>query len=281
MRIAVVLIGALGILLFFQGLSTEARPHERTDHIRATLISAGLGGVSTGRFVALSLFLTSAGLFLLIAVTGSPILGLLGGVAAGFSPWAYLRSRSRKRAEFLLEEWPDAIAGLVAAVRSGSSLAEAMLAGAHRSGPYLTGPFKVFGDAYRSSGSFTVGMEAFTSEAADPIADRLSAVLVMTHEVGGTDLVRVLRTLGDFVRADLTMRKEISARWSWTVSAARLAAAAPWLLLMVMLTQPEAARAYRSPSGAVVILFGAVASAIGYRLMLRAGRLPSLRRLGR
>jgi tight adherence protein B len=115
---------------------------------------------------------------------------------------------------------------------------------------------------------------------ADPVADRVVTALVLAHEVGGTDLVRVLRTLVDFVREDLKVRQEIEARWSWTVTAARVAAAAPWLVLVMMSTRPETAMAYNSPSGVVVILIGAAATGLGYALMLRAARLPTERRLG-
>jgi tight adherence protein B len=105
------------------------------------------------------------------------------------------------------------------------------------------------------------------------------AALTLTYEVGGTELVRVLRSLSDFVREDLRVRKEIEARWSWTVTAARTAAAAPWLVLLMMASRPEAAAAYNSSIGAVVIGGGAIATIVGYRLMLRAARLPDERRL--
>ena len=91
--------------------------------------------------------------------------------------------------------------------------------------------------------------------------------------------MRVLRTLGNFVREDIRVRKEIEARWSWTVTAARVAAGAPWLVLLLMSTRPEAAIAYNSASGVVVVIAGAAATILGYRLMLRAARLPEDRRL--
>jgi tight adherence protein B len=50
-------------------------------------------------------------------------------------------------------------------------------------------------------------------------------------------------------------------------------------VLLLMATRPEAARAYESPGGAVVIACGAVATLVGYRLMLLAARLPEERRV--
>jgi tight adherence protein B len=116
-------------------------------------------------------------------------------------------------------------------------------------------------------------------EFSDPVADRVVAALSLAQEVGGTDLVRVLRTLADFVREDLQVRKEIEARWSWTVSAARVAAAAPWIVLLMMALRPEAAAAYNSAAGVVVVVCGGVATFLGYRLMMQAARLPEEPRL--
>jgi tight adherence protein B len=137
-----------------------------------------------------------------------------------------------------------------------------------------------FAATYRASGSFEASLARLRSEFSDPTADRVAASLSLAAQVGGTDLVRVLRALSDFVRDDLRVRKEVEARWSWTVTAARVAAAAPWLVLLMMALRPEAASTYNTPSGATVIFGGAIATFVGYRLMLRAARLPDERRLG-
>ena len=53
----------------------------------------------------------------------------------------------------------------------------------------------------------------------------------MAREVGGTDLGRLLRTLSAFLREDARTRAELETRQGWTVNAARLAVAAPWIVL--------------------------------------------------
>ena len=75
------------------------------------------------------------------------------------------------------------------------------------------------------------------------------------------------------------MRGEIAARQSWTVSAARMAVAAPWITLALLCTRPEAAAAYRTTVGACVLVVAALTSVIAYRLMMRIGRLPTERRM--
>ena len=72
----------------------------------------------------------------------------------------------------------------------------------------------------------------------------------------------MLRTLSAMVRDDARTRGEIAARQSWTVSAARLAVAAPWLTLVLLCTRTEAAHAYATPAGAVVLTLAAAMSAL-------------------
>ncbi len=101
----------------------------------------------------------------------------------------------------------------------------------------------------------------------------------MAREVGGSDLGRLLRTLSSFLREDARTRAELETRQGWTVNAARLALAAPWLMLGLLALRPEAVRAYNSASGALVLLVGGALSLVAYRIMLRIARLPSEQRV--
>lgn len=109
---------------------------------------------------------------------------------------------------------------------------------------------------------------------ADPTADRIVEAIRITREVGGSDLGRLLGTLAEFLRDAARTRSELEARQSWTVNAARLAVAAPWIVLMLLATRPEAVAAYNSAAGSFVLLGGLVVSVGCYRLMLRIGALP-------
>lgn len=96
----------------------------------------------------------------------------------------------------------------------------------------------------------------------------------MAREVGGSDLGRLLRTLSAFLREDARARAELETRQGWTVNAARLAVAAPWIVLGLLALRPEAVAAYNTPQGVVVLGVGGVMCLVAYRLMLRIGRLP-------
>lgn len=275
----VITSGALGLFLIYSGIVRNSdRQRRMTDRLGD--LAAEAGTYWTGRKVAAAIAGAGVGASIVTAViVPSPIVAVLAMATGGLAPISYLRGRRQRRRRNLREAWPDAIAALISSIRAGASLAEACIALSSRGPIELRAAGAAFRSTYRASGSFEASIERLQDELSDPIADRVVAALRLAHQVGGTDLVRVLRTLADFIRADVQVRKEIEARWSWTVTAARVAAAAPWLVLAMMATRPEAARAYNSSTGVAVVVAGAIATVLGYRLMLRAARLPDDERL--
>jgi tight adherence protein B len=85
--------------------------------------------------------------------------------------------------------------------------------------------------------------------------------------------------LSAFLREDARTRAELETRQGWTVNAARLAVAAPWVVLLMLATQSTTLAAYDTGAGRALLAVGAIVSVLAYRLMLRIGRLPEERRV--
>jgi tight adherence protein B len=134
--------------------------------------------------------------------------------------------------------------------------------------------FDRFAADYRATGRFGECLDRLKAQLADPVADRIVESLRVAREVGGTDLGRLLRTLSQFLREDARTRAELETRQGWTVSAARLALAAPWVVLALLALRAETVRAYDSPAGVAVLAVGGGLSLMAYRVMLRIARLP-------
>ena len=196
------------------------------------------------------------------------------GAFATYAPIALLRFRVRQRRNELRDLWPDAVDNLASAVRAGLSLPEALTQLGVRGPAGLRVPFLRFAEDYRASGRFNECLDRLKDRLADPTGDRICESLRIAREVGGTDLGRLLRTLSSFLRDDARTRAELETRQSWVVNAARLAVAAPWLLLGLLSLRTESVRAYNAPGGWVVLAVGATTCLVAYRLMLRLGRLP-------
>jgi tight adherence protein B len=80
--------------------------------------------------------------------------------------------------------------------------------------------------------------------------------------------------VGDFIRQDLALRKEIEVKHGWIKNSAHLSAAAPWLLLLLLSTQPATAAAYAKNTGAVILIAGIFMTAAAYLWMNKLGALP-------
>jgi tight adherence protein B len=174
--------------------------------------------------------------------------------------------------------WPDVVDHLVSAVRSGLALPDSVVTLAYAGPPATRAAFAEFERDYRMTGGFSDSLDRLKDRLADPIADRIIETLRMSREVGGSELTTVLRNLAAYLRQDAAIRAEVEARQSWIVNAAKLGVAAPWIVLALLSTRPEAASAYNTPLGGAVILSGLVLSVIAYRLMIGIGRLPEERR---
>ncbi len=242
--------------------------------IRERLVQAGLERVSVATVVVVSLLLAVAAGSLVIALVPVVALAVAAAILALTLPSVaiFWRARAYRRAARVL--WPDVVDHLVSAVRSGLSLPDSVATLSH-SGPTMTrAAFDAFDRDFRMTGNFSDSLDRLKDRLVDPVADRIIETLRMAREVGGSELTTVLRNLGAYLREDAAIRSEVEARQSWIMNAARLGVAAPWIVLVMLATRPEAAAAYNSAAGAVVVVGGLGVSVVAYRIMVGIGRLP-------
>jgi tight adherence protein B len=273
------LLGA-GLLLVWSSFWTPGtRREQRSSRLRPLLASAGLGDVSpVGFAVVCAVCAVVATTVVLVASRTLPV-ALVFGAMGGYLPFAVLKGRARRRQRDFAEVWPEAVDNLASAVRAGMSLPEALAALSERGPEPLREAFRGFALDYQVSGRFSEALDRLKERLADPVGDRVVESLRVAREVGGGDLGRLLRSLSGFLRDDARTRSELESRQSWTVNGARLAVAAPWLVLLLMCFQPEVIHRYSTGAGVVVLLVGATMCVFAYRVMVRIGRLPVERRI--
>lgn len=246
--------------------------------LRERLVQAGLERVSPAMVLTVSSVLGLAAGATVLALLRILALAVAAAMVAGLAPGVFIAQRARARRRATRVVWPDVVDQLVSAVRSGLALPDAVVT-LSRVGPTATrAAFTVFEADYRATGNFALCLDQLKQRLADPVADRILETLRMSREVGGTELTTVLRNLGAYLRQESAIRSEVEARQSWVVNAARLGVAAPWVVLVLLSTRPEAATAYNSPGGVTLIAAGLMVSVVAYRLMIRLGRLPEQRR---
>jgi tight adherence protein B len=245
---------------------------------REILVQAGLGRVGVSTVAAASVILGIAAGALVFALVPVIAVAFAAAILLLVLPSAVViwRARAQRRATRVV--WPDVVDHLVSAVRSGLALPESVVTLAHSGPPITRAAFADFERDYRMTGGFADSLDRLKDRLADPIADRIVETLRMSREVGGNELTTVLRNLAAYLRQDAAIRSEVEARQSWIVNAARLGVAAPWIVLLLLSTRPEAAAAYNSAEGIALIAVGLALSLVAYRIMIGIGRLPEERR---
>ncbi|ALJ20005.1 type II secretion system F family protein [Microbacterium sp. No. 7] len=273
---------AAGLLLTLSPWLWPPRPvavrPERAGPIGRLLEESGYAHAPVGRVPAIGALLgalAGAAAWLATSLAVVAMLALLAGAAA---PVVWLRARARRLRRSRRALWADVCDLLISSVRAGSSLPDAVSALAANGPPALRPAFAGFASDVAASGHFDSAALRLKAALGDPVADRIVETLRMARQVGGTELTGVLRALSASVRADAAVRAEVDARQSWIRGAAVVGVVAPWIVLLLLSLRPEGVAAYSSPEGVVVVLAGAAASVVAFRVMLWLGRLPEPQR---
>lgn len=221
---------------------------------------------------------SSATAVVLLMTRSFVIAGAFGVLAAGIA-FVTFRAKSALNESALVAAWPEVIDHLMSGIQSGLSLSES-LAGLATRGPEVLRPaFIRFKATLFRNGDLSEAIEELKGTFAHHGSDQIFEALLIAKTLGGSELLQILRTLGDFLRQDLALRREIDVKHGWIKNSAHISAAAPWILLLLLSTQPSTARAYSNPTGALILIAGLFMTAIAYFWMNRLGRLPQTPRV--
>lgn len=190
-----------------------------------------------------------------------------------------LKRTNSKRYEAMNMAWPEVIDHLITGIQSGLSINES-LAGLANRGPEILRPiFRDFSLTMSKSGDFSAALKKLKSDCGQPGSDQIFESISISRALGGSELLSILRTVGTFLRQDLALRREIEVKHGWIKNSAHLSAAAPWVLLLLLSTQPATAQAFSTTSGAMVLAFGVAMTAVAYIWMAKLGQLPTVPRV--
>jgi tight adherence protein B len=246
--------------------------------LRTQLVAVGLRRVSVLSFVAASVLISLVVAAVTFALLPVVSLAFAVGVAMLAVPTLLVRKRANNARRLTRALWPDLVDHLVSAVRSGLSLPDSLSVLAHTGPEAVREAFALFDTRYRVTGDFDHCIDELKDALLDPVADRILETLRMSREVGGSELTMVLRSLAAYLRQDAAIRSEVEARQSWVMNSARLGVAAPWVVLALLSTRPEAVVAYNTTLGAVVVIVGLGLSVVAYQVMVGLGHIPPERR---
>lgn len=242
------------------------------------LAQAGVG-LSPARFWLGSIAVGLVAFVACTAVTGTALVALVPAIAVAALPRAYFGRRRVERLGAVQASWPDGLRDLVASITAGRSLNGALVEMA-RAGPVpLRAAFARFESNARMLG-VVPALELVREELADPTSDRVIEVLVLASERGGQVVREILEDLVVATTKDLKLRDEIDSDGLEMRINARAVLVLPWFVLVALTVRGGAFRDfYASGAGVVVVLGGALLSAIGYLWISHLGRAQGERRV--
>lgn len=254
-------------------------PHRRlVDGVTDMLARAGWATLSPPAMAALWLGMSVAVGAVVVWLVPIVALGPLATVALLIGGVGVVRSRIERRERALRAVWPGLVDHLRQAVRSGSSVGEAVWSLADHVPEELVPAFQHYRKRLDGGMSVANCLTALKGDIANPVSDRIMESLRMAHEVGGLELPRILSDLQTSIRADWQVREDALAKQAWIRSASKLGVSAPWLVLVMLSGRAETQASYQSPLGVALLLTGAGVSAIAYRMMKKLGSLPDEKR---
>lgn len=184
------------------------------------------------------------------------------------------RKVERKRERALLAAVPEIIDHIISGTQSGLSLSESLSSLNHRGPEICRDIFGGFDELLREGKRFDEAVGQVQKQFSLRSADQLFEALLFARVLGGSELVNLLRELGNFTREDLALRREIEAKQGWIRNSAHLSAGAPWLLLLLLSMQPATASVYATSTGILVLTLGMILTVIAYFWMGYLGRIP-------
>jgi Flp pilus assembly protein TadB len=255
-----------GLVLLVDGL---AHPAARRLGVAPGRLPAFVAGVVTG-------LLGGVGVWLL---AGWPVLTLAAGIGGFLLPRAWF-SRGDARAQAARSE---AVAELAAslrdAVRGGLGVTEALGGLAAWGPPALRSELGELA-AEASVLGLPDALGNFARRLGDPLVDLLATTLALNHRLGGRNLAEVLDDLASAIRAEAQTLREMRARQAQQRLSARLVAAAPFaVLVLIRQTNPDYLAPFGSALGQGVLAMAVLLVVAGYAAMVALARPPAGTRL--
>ena len=212
-------------------------------------------------------------------LTASLLLGSAFSLLTMAFTFVVVNNRKGKYELEISASWPEVIDHVVSAIQSGMSLTEALTELSNR-GPMVMRPaFTQFKKQVFEDGNFDQGIQNLAEHFKSHASDQIFQALLISKSLGGSELLSILRTLGNFLREDLALRNEIAVKQSWIKNSAHLSSAAPWLLLLLLAMQPSTVDAFSTVTGAGILFIGLFMTVLAYIWMTFLSRLPSVPRV--
>lgn len=205
-------------------------------------------------------------------LTGVVLVAVVPAIGVGALPAGHYARRRAARLREVQESWPDGLRDLRSSIAAGRSLPQALMTLAETGPAPLRAAFARFPTLSRMLGT-PAALDVIKEELADPTSDRVIEVLILGCERGGAIVQSILEDLIVATTRDVKVLDEIETDGLEMRINARAVLALPWAVLVVLTLRAGPFRDfYGSSRGVLVVVVGAVLTAVGHALVVRLGR---------
>ena len=209
------------------------------------------------------------------AVTSLPIVAVMPALVVATLPRVYFGRKRALRLAQVQEAWPDGLRDVIASVRSGASLPNAIESLAAFGPAPLRHAFQGFAVYSRSLG-VVPALEMIRADLADPTSDRVIEVLILAYERGGSVVPEILSDLAEATTRDIWTMEQIRSEALEQKINARVVFVLPWFVLVAITARQGPFRDfYSSRAGVMVAVIGGLMSLLGIAIASRLGRQPA------
>lgn len=215
-----------------------------------------------------------AAYLVVFAITGLALVSVVPALVVATLPKAYLSKSRADRVARVQEAWPDGIRDVLASVRSGASLPNAVEDLAMFGPEPLRQAFQGF-PVYSRSLGVVRALELVKEDLADPTSDRVIEVLILAYERGGRVVPEILEDLAAAATRDNWTMEQVRGEVLEQKINARVVFVMPWIVLVVLTSRSSAFREFYSTSGGLtVVVVGGLLSLLGIWIASRLGSQP-------
>lgn len=241
----------------------------------STIEGAGLKRIGAGPvFIALLTLSVLVGL-VSASATGITVFGFflaLGVLAFQFEAISLLAKARRRR---MAKLWPEVIDSVHSAVVSGLSLSDAFDDLAIEGPKPVRHHFRDLTNSLDSGIAMESAIDFLKSNIGEVHADKFCEILRLSNESGAETLAFSLAQQSQNLRSDLTLAGQLEAKQSWVVGTAKIAVAAPWIVVALLSVRSENAQVYNSAGGMQILFVGFIICVVAYRLVNSLGMIPN------
>lgn len=205
------------------------------------------------------------------------LLGLLFGLGAVLA-FMDVRPRLGQRlgSTPVVVPWPQFIDDVASGVRAGVALPLAVFEAGTRLPHGARQVFESWRVQWERGIGFDQSIQGLRQALDSAQFDQFAQTMDIAHRQGGRTVATLLSQLARNVRAQEQLIHEVRGRQAVTVTSAKVAVGAPWVVLLLTCARPEVRSSYLSTAGVSVLVAVAVTCVLCYLAMRRLAEISEM-----